>query len=88
MGDAYNAQETESEYVLTFLLITIFAMQHKWTRKGMKMRKGKKRMEEVLRFEICRYYAIARPLQYHMVITGLHSLLLVIEAKMMKMGIT
>ena len=81
MGDAYNAQETESEYVLTLLLITIFAMQHKWTRKRMKLR-IKKRMEEVLRFEICRYYAIARPLQYHMVITGLHSLLLFIEAKM------
>ena len=87
MGDAYNAQETESEYVLTFLLITIFAMQHKWTRKGMKLR-IKKRMEEVLRFEICRYYAIARPLQYHMVITGLHSLLLFIEAKMMTIVIT
>ena len=87
MGDAYNAQETESEYVLIFLLITIFAMQHKWTRKGMKLR-IKKRMEEVLRFEICRYYAIARPLQYHMVITGLHSLLLFIEAKMMTIVIT
>ena len=29
--------------------------------------------------DLCRYYAIARPLQYHMVITGLHSSLLFID---------
>ena len=78
MRHADNAQETESEY-LHFLLIAISAVQHK--RKTNCPMRMKKKMERI-KDDLFRYYAIARPLQYHMVITGVHSPLLFI-AKVM-----
>ena len=80
MRHADNAQETESEY-LHFLLIAISAVQHK-RRKNPQMTMMMEKKMERIKDDLSRYYAIARPLQYHMVITGVHSPLLFI-AKVM-----
>ena len=81
MRHADNAQETESEY-LHFLLIAISAVQHK-RRKNPQMTMMMEKKMERIKDDLSRYYAIARPLQYHMVITGVHSSLMLFIVKVM-----